>query len=349
MFGCGECGARLTAAVSEVALPAHAALRGGHDLLPPLLEPGSYAVDPRPYGPPWQQWEDLGAERAAERGLFAPLWGISDGPTGTVVLAPGDVGGVVLVPQWCGEGCLGVGGADRPNLACAECGLPVGSRIDDCGQWQAVRLDPRAVRRLPGAPSEPAPAGWEEITGEDRALPPVEPRGWWSDRWQAATGAALAHVAAASGGRPVAVVDPQAAPYLERALAALLPGGEPERRLALAGPGLGVPDAELLLVPLHPQSGEVWAPPGGGGEAVLVPLAAEVWAWLVSPGERSRLPVVGGLPEGVERDDPLPLRPVWVFEPSRQVFREVLAWMPAVREPWLRAVFDRAWRSPWMA
>ncbi|WP_405015190.1 hypothetical protein [Kitasatospora sp. NBC_01539] len=48
------CGAVLTAAVSEVALPIHLAGTHWEKLHPPLLEAGTYAVDPAPYGPPWR-------------------------------------------------------------------------------------------------------------------------------------------------------------------------------------------------------------------------------------------------------------------------------------------------------
>lgn len=52
VFTCSRCGTVLTAPVSRVALPVHAHHRYGHDLLPPLMEPGTYAIDPEPSGPP---------------------------------------------------------------------------------------------------------------------------------------------------------------------------------------------------------------------------------------------------------------------------------------------------------
>ncbi|WP_235502628.1 hypothetical protein [Kitasatospora sp. Root187] len=59
------------------------------------------------------------------------------------------------------------------------------------------------------------------------------------------------------------------------------------------------------------------------------------------PPQQTRLPVVGGLPTGVERDDPLPPLPLSLFRPSRHAFDYTLARMPAVREPWLRAIYNR--------
>lgn len=60
---CAGCGAVLTAAASEVALPVH--LRDTHweRSHPPLLKAGTYAVDPKPYGPPWRTWEEFGRRR----------------------------------------------------------------------------------------------------------------------------------------------------------------------------------------------------------------------------------------------------------------------------------------------
>ncbi|MFF4036803.1 hypothetical protein [Streptomyces sp. NPDC001816] len=49
--------------------------------------------------------------------------------------------------------------------------------------------------------------------------------------------------------------------------------------------------------------------------------------------------MTGGLPRGVERDDPLPLRPGWTFWPDRDLLLYTLARLPAVREPWLRRLY----------
>src|SRR3954469_25936222 len=82
--------------------------------------------------------------------------------------------------------------------------------------------------------------------------------------------------------------------------------------------------------------GDVWRP-----RAKAVPMDAALWAELAFPPHSTRLPVVGGLPTGVERDDPLPPHPWYPFQPSTQAFRYTLARMPAVREPRLRAIYDR--------
>ncbi|MFD7028985.1 hypothetical protein ACFWAR_13230 [Streptomyces sp. NPDC059917] len=319
-----------------MALPIHLADAHWERLHPPLLEAGSYAVDPAPYGPPWRQWDEVGAHEAAERGRFAPSGALSDGPSGTVLLAPGDMHGTRLILERAGGYCMGIDGSDGPNLACLGCDLPVATRMDDCGCWQVVRLDPRAVVRLPGPPERPI-TGWAELLatgtlwhrlGEYRDIP---------------AGVALAQVVVAAGGAPVEVAPGPVAELLGRALDALQPTGDARdgaKRLDLAGPGYGEPRADLVLVPVHPQTGEMWQPRAG---AVPVPMDAALWAELAFPPHRTRLPAVGGLPAGVERDDPLPPHPQCPFRPARDAFRYTLARMPAVGEPWLRAIYDRGW------
>jgi hypothetical protein len=106
---------------------------------PPLLESGTYAVDPE------HRW--------------------ADGPEGTVLLAPGDLRGTALIPERLEGYCYGIDGRAGPNLGCLSCGLPVGSRIDDRGQWQAVVLMPPAVVMLPAPPERPV-LSWAELTAE---------------------------------------------------------------------------------------------------------------------------------------------------------------------------------------
>ncbi|MET9880815.1 hypothetical protein ABZZ36_40380 [Actinacidiphila glaucinigra] len=60
---------------------------------------------------------------------------------------------------------------------------------------------------------------------------------------------------------------------------------------------------------------------------------AAPWAELAFPPHRTRLPMVGGLPPGVERDDPPPPHPLHPLQASSRAFRCTLARMPAVREP----------------
>ncbi|MEV0135784.1 hypothetical protein AB0H83_45995 [Dactylosporangium sp. NPDC050688] len=148
IHGCRTCGAALTVPVSRVALPVHAHQRYGNGPGPldPVLEAGTFAVDPLPSGSPWRRWAELEAGEAEALGWYAPRFSISDGPAGQVLLAPGDVRGAVIDPALVGDSaCCGLDGGE-PNMVCVTCGTPVATRIDDCGLWQAVWLDPLTTR-----------------------------------------------------------------------------------------------------------------------------------------------------------------------------------------------------------
>ncbi|HXT89892.1 MAG TPA: hypothetical protein VN714_11625 [Trebonia sp.] len=213
------------------------------------MEPGTFAVDLEPGGPPWRRWEELSPGEAEARGIYAPVHALSEGAPGAVVIAPGDARGTRLVPEKRGGACCGIDGRDGPNMACLACGLAVATRIDDCSQWQAVWLAPKSVRRVLVGGADAAPLPWEGLLGEEKMTPPFEPaalwgeprgpgRRWsWSPQWEAAAGRALAHLLAASGGQPLGVPDGLIADVFQRALDALIPPGPPERRAVLAGPG----------------------------------------------------------------------------------------------------------------
>ncbi|MEV4242566.1 hypothetical protein AB0J63_04060 [Streptosporangium canum] len=235
VFTCAGCDASLTLPVSQVALPAHAHQKYDHELLPVLMEPGTYAVNPEPFGPPWRQWEEIGAEEAEARGVYAPTYALSYGPPGAVAVALGDVRGTVLIPERCDGLCCGLDSRNGPNLACAQCGHAVATLIDDCSYWQVVWLDPRAVRLFDVDAFARRVLSWEELR-EQPERPPVEPIGAWSPVWEAAVSVALAHLLAASGGARVVVPNGPVADAFRPALDALLPAEPPTRSLALAGP-----------------------------------------------------------------------------------------------------------------
>ncbi|MFF4948190.1 hypothetical protein [Streptomyces chattanoogensis] len=341
VLACVGCDGVLSARLSQVALPAHAHQKWGNGvLLPVLMEPGTYAVDPKPAGPPWRRWSEVGAEEAAAQGVFAPVYAVSFGPPGAIVVAPGDTRGTVLIPDRCGGYCCGLDGSDGPNLACAQCGRAVATRIDDCSLWQAVWFEPLAVRRLADEDPDDRTADWEVLAQQRQGLPPVDPSGAWSRQWEAAVGAALAHLLAASAGAPVAVPDGLMARTFGRVLDGLIPSGMPAKTVALAGPGLPTPNPapDIFLVPHHPRTGKAWQP---SGTTATVPLSAEVWTHLAFYSEPLLVPATGGLPDGVLRDDPLPMHPRGLFRPDREVFLDTLARLPAVRQAWLRRIYDR--------
>ncbi|PRH77661.1 hypothetical protein C6N75_19155 [Streptomyces solincola] len=88
----------------------------------------------------------------------------------------------------------------------------------------------------------------------------------------------------------------------------------------------------------------MWRPPAG---TAAVPLDAGVWTRPALRPERTRLPVTGVLPGGVERDDPLPPRPWYRFPPDGRVFRRTLVRLPAARGPWPRALHEERRGRPW--
>ncbi|MFJ9648555.1 hypothetical protein [Streptomyces sp. NPDC101206] len=343
VFTCAGCGAELTAPLSRVALPVHTHHGGWEELHPPLMEPGTYAVDPQPTGPPWRSWDEIGEAGAAGQGVYAPVYSVSFGARDRIVIAPGDSRGMALILDKCEGYCQGVDGRAGPNLACVACGRAVATRMDDCGLWQTVWLEPDAVHRLPsGLPAGPPP-DWADLEHPEHRVPPVDPDGWWSRRWEAAVGVALAHLVAVSEGCPVALPAGPVAELLGAAVSRYLPAGPTAKSVGLAGPGVPAPRPrpDVLLVPRHPLTGEAWRPPGDEG-AVVVPLDSGVWAYLVHPGETSPLPATGRLPEGVLRDDYASAPGPWYpLLPHHRAFTDTLVRMPAMRSPWLRAYYEQ--------
>lgn len=76
---CAGCGTELTTPLSQVALPVHARQKYGNGVqLPVLMEAGTFAVDPDPWGGPWRTWEELEPGEAEARGIYAPVHALSD-------------------------------------------------------------------------------------------------------------------------------------------------------------------------------------------------------------------------------------------------------------------------------
>ncbi|MCX5097116.1 hypothetical protein OOK36_52255 [Streptomyces sp. NBC_00365] len=355
VFVCARCDAELTVPLSQVSLPVHARQKYGNGAqLPVLMESGTFAVDPDPWGRPWRMWDEIDTGEAEARGIYAPVYALSDSTPGASVIAPGDIRGTRLIPEKRGGACCGLDGADGPNMACEACDLPVATRVDDCSLWQAVRLSSDAVRRVlvDGVPA--APLSWAELADQGEKTPPFEPIAtwggrlgsshyWsWSPQWEAAAGQALAHLLAASEGQPVKVPGGLTADVFQRALDALLPAGPPTRRAVLAGPGRPASDAgvDILLVPVHPQTGQTWTPVGPAVSAYPVPLPLGVWLWLASPQPYLPVPASGGIPQDVLRDEPLPPRPNYLFRADRGTFQHTLVRIPAVRSPWMRTILE---------
>ncbi|GAA3764016.1 hypothetical protein [Micromonospora maritima] len=169
-FRCANCGNTLSVPVRLVDLPAGPprSLLDCHHVNPPLLDPGSYAIDEAAYG--------------------------RDQVTGTFVLSPGDVRGTRFVHDLVQTGCWSLVGW-VPCVACQGCGAVVASRTDDCGMAQDLRFLPAMVVRErcddePGQAGDPFAliADWDRPapdTRRHRWLPePTRPRpGLVATRW----------------------------------------------------------------------------------------------------------------------------------------------------------------------
>ncbi|WP_405429812.1 hypothetical protein [Streptomyces anulatus] len=347
VFMCAGCGAELTTPLSQVSLPVHTRQQYGNGTqLPVLMESGTFAVDPDPWGGPWRTWDEIDPGEAEARGIYAPVHALSDSTTGASVIAPGDIRGTRLIPEKRGDACCGLDGADGPNMACEACDLPVATRIDDCSLWQAVRLSSDAVHRVPVGSAHTTPLSWAELAAKGEKAPPFGPIAtwggrlgsnhyWsWSPQWEAAAGHALAQRLAASEG-------PAAAG--RRACVGTRPRpdhpGPSPAALGRQPAGLGMNRYEED-VDARVRAGLSRSSQTAAASAYLVPLPLEVWLWLVSPQPYLPVPASGRIPQDVLRDDPLPLLPHYLFRADRGTLQHTLVRLPAVRRPWLRTILD---------
>ncbi|MFJ5985795.1 hypothetical protein [Lentzea sp. NPDC092896] len=229
-----------------------------------------------------------------------------------IVIAPGDVRGLSWIEDRLAGYCCGIDGHEGPNLACA-CGRPVATRIDDCSLWQVVRFEPDAVR--PAGDPEPV-REWESFDWDTTPLTDADE--WWQARAEISAAVAVVRVLKAAEGAPVTVPDGPLADTFRRELDAQRPSGGPALSLGLTGPGTTA-EADVLLVPRHPQTGDAWP-----AEGTVVPISAELWVWLARTSEQPVRPRTGGQWAPFLSDDPLPRRPRTV-EPCLWAVRR---WLP---------------------
>ncbi|MFI0353682.1 hypothetical protein [Actinomadura sp. 9N407] len=320
VFHCARCGAALTGPVRRVPLPDERWIEPPHWSRPrgvQLMGPGVYAVDPEPFG------------RQAVRSTY--------------LLAPGEVR-ARLIPDKCEIGCLGVTGYRGPNTACVTCGAEIGSRSDDCTEWQQIRLYPDAVRAERTGDRVPE-RDVEEVLG--RA--PNEDDGTADWLWFARLAIGAAGVLARSGGLPIRFGE-RAMPVHDF-LSGALKGGTSEKALRpaegaafafcdLVTTGLDGPEGASRLIGLVRQGSE----PPAGCEAV--PLNRSVWAYLADdPSRTARTHWRPGLAAIAHRDEPVHRASAAEFVaqgrfPGRLDLRDVLAGRPERGEPWLAALLE---------
>ena len=152
-FRCAKCGNALSIPVRLVELPPgpHWSLLDCHHVNPPLLDPGTYAIDEAAYG--------------------------RDRIVGTFVLSPGDVRGTRIVHDLVRTGCWSLVGWD-PCVACEGCGAVVASRTDDCRVAQETRFHPAmVVRETGGDDAGPAADPFALVADWDRAAPDTRQHG----------------------------------------------------------------------------------------------------------------------------------------------------------------------------
>lgn len=73
----------------------------------------------------------------------------------------------------------------------------------------------------------------------------------------------------------------------------------------------------------------------------------DVWMCLACNPDRRLASRVRGTFDGVRRYGPPPLLPYGPFRPDWQIFVSTLARRPEVRQPWLRAIYDRVKDHPY--
>lgn len=153
-FRCAGCGNALSEPVRLVTMPAppHWTLLDHHSVNPPLLEPGTYAIE------------------TAERGR--------DRITGTFVLSPGDVRGTRFVYELVVTGCWSLDGS-QPSMECEGCGALVACRTDDCCVAQETRFYPSmVVREADSADPRDGLDAFALTSDWDLAAPDTRRLGW---------------------------------------------------------------------------------------------------------------------------------------------------------------------------
>jgi hypothetical protein len=153
-FRCATCGNAVSIPVRLVELPAppHWSLLDHHHVNPPLLDPGTYAVDERAYG--------------------------CDRVVGTFVLSPGDVRGTRFVHDLVAIGCWSLVGSS-PCVACEQCGAVIASRTDDCNVAQETRFYPAmVVCEAYDVEADLAPDPFASTADWDNPAPDGRQHGW---------------------------------------------------------------------------------------------------------------------------------------------------------------------------
>ncbi|MDK9494258.1 hypothetical protein QEZ40_000128 [Streptomyces katrae] len=144
VFRCAGCRTALTAELDEVPLPREGPLPYEAEVegeCPPRIPPGRFAYDPGPSAFSKVPHPTL-------KSHLAP-----GGPTGSIVIGPGDVRGMTpTTDPGTRGGCCGPDGLGGANMLCTGCSAALAIESADCWTVRQVVLDPRQVVADPPAP-----------------------------------------------------------------------------------------------------------------------------------------------------------------------------------------------------
>ncbi|PNE40333.1 hypothetical protein [Streptomyces noursei] len=153
VFYCAKCATPLTMELQRLpAVPEVSIDEKDRDkktfLAPSTVPRGQYAIDPEPWGAPFEPAGNEPGRSADDRSLMIPsAWGdvVSAGPRHSAIVHPEDVPTLTLAdcdrPH---RGCCGPRGTGGRNMACS-CGTLVATLVADCMGPHELHLDPIRV------------------------------------------------------------------------------------------------------------------------------------------------------------------------------------------------------------
>ncbi|MFD7662886.1 hypothetical protein [Streptomyces sp. NPDC059788] len=154
VFLCAKCGSALTPDLRRLpAVPDVSAHDKDRDrrtgLAASTVPSGHYAVDPEPWGAPFEPAGPGRGRVPDDRDLLMPpgMDGmVSAGPRNTVIVHPDDTAGLrETTGLGVHRGCCGPLGTGGSNMACGTCGTLVATLAADCMGPHELHLDPLRV------------------------------------------------------------------------------------------------------------------------------------------------------------------------------------------------------------
>ncbi|WP_274917896.1 hypothetical protein [Streptomyces sp. WZ-12] len=153
VFYCAKCAVQLTPELRRLpAVPEVSVDDKDRDkktfLAPSTVPRGHYAIDPEPWGAPFESAGDERPHSVGDRSLMMPAaWGnaVSAGPKDSAIVHPEDLPILTVTGadrrHW---GCCGPLGTGGRNMACT-CGTLIATLVADCMGPHELHLDPVRV------------------------------------------------------------------------------------------------------------------------------------------------------------------------------------------------------------